>query len=256
MQYLPLTLETPAQNLALDEALLDACEAGETTDEILRAWESPQHCVVLGRSTDAQLEVNLAACRQDGVTVLRRPSGGGAVVAGPGCLMYAVVLNLESRPHLRAVDLAHQFVLQCMAELLQPVAPRVVTAGISDLALPEPSGNESAKSPSPLVKFSGNALRLKRNHLLYHGTLLYNFDLKRIGRVLATPTREPDYRENRPHRDFVANLPTTQDRLTQALVDGWQADRRLNSWPQARVSQIVERKYRSDPKWNIYSPAS
>ena len=47
MEYLDLSLPTPAGNLACDEALLDLCETQETL-EILRFWESPQHFVVLG----------------------------------------------------------------------------------------------------------------------------------------------------------------------------------------------------------------
>jgi lipoate-protein ligase A len=49
MKLLDLTLPTPAENLALDEALLDAAEAGELPDEVLRLWEFPQAVVVIGR---------------------------------------------------------------------------------------------------------------------------------------------------------------------------------------------------------------
>jgi len=51
MKLLDLTLPSPAENLALDEALLDAAEAGEMADEVLRFWESPQPLVVVGRSS-------------------------------------------------------------------------------------------------------------------------------------------------------------------------------------------------------------
>ena len=103
MYHLPLTLETPADNLALDEALLDAAVEGELPGEVLRLWEPASFFVVLGRSSPLG-EVHAAACRADGVPVLRRPSGGATVVAGPGCLMYAVVLDLDARPELRSVD--------------------------------------------------------------------------------------------------------------------------------------------------------
>ena len=83
MQQLQLTLSTPAANLALDEALLDAAETDESESELLRIWELPEYCVVLGRSSDAQIEVNLDACRQDRVPILRRSSGGGTILAGP-----------------------------------------------------------------------------------------------------------------------------------------------------------------------------
>ncbi len=95
MRLLDLTLETAEENLALDEALLDEAEAGREPREVLRIWESPRPLVVLGRSSQVSHEVELAFCRQQGIPVLRRASGGAAIVAGPGSLMYAVVLSYD-----------------------------------------------------------------------------------------------------------------------------------------------------------------
>ena len=64
MYQLPLTLETPAANLALDEALLDAAIHGELPGEVLRLWQPAEFFVVLGRSS-ALGEVHEAACRAD-----------------------------------------------------------------------------------------------------------------------------------------------------------------------------------------------
>ena len=50
--------------------------------------------VVVGRSSRLDEEVHLDACRAAGVPVLRRPSGGAAIVSGPGCLMYALGAEL------------------------------------------------------------------------------------------------------------------------------------------------------------------
>ena len=44
-------------------------------------------------------------------------------------------------------------------------------------------------------------------HLLYHGTVLYDFNLELIDECLTMPPRVPDYRASRDHRDFVTNLP-------------------------------------------------
>lgn len=245
MQLLRLTLPTPAENVALDDALVEAAEAGKSPSVfrcedavaggILRLWESPQYFVVLGRSSRAKVEVNLDACRREGVPVLRRPSGGGTVVAGPGCLMYAVVLDYQSLPHLRAVDAAHRYVLERIAAALSRIVPGVVHAGISDLVL--------TRQGPPALKISGNALRAKRNHFLYHGTLLYDFALERIGKLLATPTRTPAYRKDRPHDQFVANLPLSREQLEQVLIDAWKAHEPLGDWPRQRVADLVATKY-------------
>jgi lipoate-protein ligase A len=249
MNYLSLTLDSPAENLALDEALLDAHEAGEIAGGVLRLWEAPQHMIVLGRSSAADVEVNLQRCRKNQVAVLRRCSGGGTIVAGPGCLMVAVVLDFATYPHLRAIDLAHDFVLGQIIKALTPMQPHVAQAGISDLILQPESGKTTAK------KFSGNALRIKRDHLLYHGTLLYDFDLSQIGQLLDSPTRQPEYRNDRNHSQFITNLPVSHADLTQALKATWHADQTLVQWPQARVAEIIQSKYQADPKWTIYDPS-
>jgi lipoate-protein ligase A len=237
MYHLPLTLETPAANLALDEALLDAAVEGELPGEVLRLWEPAHFFVVLGRSS-AITEVHEAACRADGVPVLRRPSGGATVLAGPGCLMYAVVLDLEQRPELRHVDRAHQFVLGRTAAALAPLADAIALAGTSDLTIP--AANSPGAAPR---KFSGNSLRLKRHRLLYHGTILYDFPLKRLGRWLDAPARTPAYRGERSHEAFVTNFPATRQAIVDVLVGAWEATQPLVTWPRLRTEQLAEGRY-------------
>jgi lipoate---protein ligase len=234
MQFLDLTLPTAAENLALDEALLASSEAGEISGGVLRIWEPSEYFVVLGRSSDPTVEVNLAACRARGVPVLRRASGGGTILAGPGCLMYAVVMSFDAHPELKSITRAHQFALGRIAESLATLVPNVIHAGASDLAFPGP-----LESP---VKFSGNAVRMKRTHFLYHGTLLYNFDLDRVSELLAEATREPSYRSQRTHAEFIANLPLSREQLVTALINAWQAHETLATWPEGRVNRIVNEK--------------
>jgi lipoate---protein ligase len=197
----------PAANVALDEALLERADG-----EYLRLWESSAPVVVLGRSAPIEREVDISACAAAGVPVVRRPSGGQTVLIGPGCLMYAVVLDLQTRPELAAIDRAHQFVLGKMLAALRPLAPNIEIAGTSDLVL----------AGDPSHKFSGNALRLKRTHLLYHGTLLYDFDLALVERLLTTPVRQPTYRAERSHREFLTNFPASRNEIEAAIRRGWE----------------------------------
>lgn len=236
MRYLDLTLPTPAANLALEEALLDAAEAAEGPSETLRFWELDRPTVVVGRSSRLAAEVDRHACRQLGVPVLRRVSGGAAVLAGPGCLMYSLVLSFAERPALRKVDAAHRFVLGTMAKALRPMAPEIRCQGISDLALGQ-------------RKCSGNSVRLKRDHLLYHGTLLYDFPLELIEQCLTMPPRQPEYRNGRSHEQFVTNLPVDAATIRQALVTAWQADEPYGDWPRQRTTELAAAKY-NRAEWN------
>ncbi|MEM8944106.1 MAG: lipoate--protein ligase family protein [Planctomycetota bacterium] len=247
MQNLQLTLDRVAENLALDEALLDAAEANEIKSDVLRLWELPTYCVVLGRSSSAEIEVDLASCREDAVPVLRRASGGGTIVAGPGCMMYTLVLSLNEDCESPPIDQTHRFVLEKVSAALTTSNFQVYPAGISDLA-----GRFAVTAP--LQKFSGNAMRLKRRHLLYHGTLLYDFDLSRISRWLAKPTRVPQYRSERAHADFVTNLPFDRSVLTQRLLTCWQAEQPLTDWPRQATTKITNAKYGEGAPWAIHIP--
>jgi lipoate-protein ligase A len=236
MHLLDLTLATPQENLALDEALLEEAEEARAPRETLRLWESPAPFVVLGRSSQIALEVNLPFCRQQGIPILRRASGGAAVVAAPGCLMYAVVLSYERRPQLRSLDEAHRFVLNTTLEALRPLVSGVMRQGTSDLTL------------GPF-KFSGNSVRCKRRNFLYHGTLLYDCSLPLVEQCLAMPPRQPEYRRQRPHREFVNNLPLSAAALRAALIATWQASDAAPDWPRQRVGELVTTRY-SQPDWN------
>ena len=111
MNLLDLTLPTPAENLACDEALLDWCEAGGN-EEVLRLWESPTPFVVVGYANKVTSEVNVAACEARGVPILRRCSGGGTVVQGPGCLSYALVLQITEDGPTRSISAANRFIME------------------------------------------------------------------------------------------------------------------------------------------------
>lgn len=244
MQLLDLALDTPALNLALDEALLEQAERGEGPDEILRLWESTTPFVALGRSSRLSEEVDPSACRRLGIPILRRISGGGTVLAGPGCLMYSVVLSYQRRPQLRPVDHAHRHVLNSILAALHPLVPTAQFQGTSDLALVDPAHDNI------LLKFSGNSLRCRRHHFLYHGTLLYRFPLELVSTCLLPPPRQPTYRVGRSHQDFLANLPLTAKQLRAVLANAFNVHYPLTQWPRDLVQELFALRYSRDD-WNL-----
>jgi len=246
MQLLDLTLPTPHENLALDEALLDWAEEISPPVEVLRLWESPQPLCVVGRSSRIDQEVDASACRERGIPILRRSSGGAAILTGPGCLMYAVVLSYELRPDLKDISRAHSYALGCLAKGLSAASPKVLCAGTSDLVIFDESKNVGRK-------ISGNSLRAKRSHLLYHGTLLYNFDLSLITECLQMPPRQPNYRGARGHADFVANLPISSREMRECVLRAFPTNGQLASWPKKHVAQLIEDRF-SRENWNLRYP--
>jgi lipoate-protein ligase A len=233
---LDLTLPTPQENLALDEALLNEAEQtagrGEPGSELLRFWESPVVFVVLGSTGRLVEEIRLAACSRGGIDILRRSSGGGTVLMGPGCLCFSLILDLQARPELRDIHASYRAILGRLAACLgvEGLAHR----GISDLAL---HGR----------KVAGNAQRRKRGVLLHHGAILYNFDLPAIAALLKEPARQPDYRAGRPHAEFVANLALPAGEIKRRLASCWNAAPRP-----ARIlpdlEPLLREKY-ANPRW-------
>jgi lipoate-protein ligase A len=230
-RLLDLTLPSPIENLALDEALLEDLEENEGSP-VLRLWESDRQFVVLGRSCRLTDDVDVDVCRQDSVPILRRASGGGTVLQGPGCLSYALVLPMCLHPDLRDIRQTNTFILQRIAKALSRWQPAIAVQGISDLAV---KGR----------KISGSAQRRKRNALLFHGTILYGMQAGVISRYLKQPKRQPDYRGDRPHCEFLRTIDAPLHDMKQAIANAWHADTELTLWPRIRmtdaIANVVER---------------
>ncbi|WP_417746630.1 lipoate--protein ligase family protein [Rosistilla oblonga] len=239
MQLLDLSLPQSAGNLALDEALLEAAEAAssQSDSEVLRLWKFDRPTVVVGRGSKVEDEVNREFCDSVSIPILRRCSGGTSVTVGPGCLLYSLVLNTDLRPELKDLDRAHQFVMQTICDAVARLLGRIEFQGTCDLTWQN-------------RKFSGNSLRVARRHLLYHGTLLFDFPIDLVQQTLRVPPRQPDYREGRSHDQFVINLPLGEQQLRDAMADAFEVQGNLQQWPQERVHQLVESRY-SKSEWNF-----
>lgn len=236
MKLLDLTLDSPAENLACDEALLDLCE--EEGVEILRFWEARQHFVVVGYGNRIEREVNVEECRRRGVPILRRCSGGGTVVQGPGCLNYAVTLRIPERGLLTTVTGTNAFVMERNRAALAALLDKTIgVQGHTDLAFEEWTG---------WFKFSGNAQRRRREALLFHGTILYDFDISLMKELLHFPSAQPEYRGNRSHTEFVANLPAHRNAVCDGLKTAWNACSTFQAMPLDKITRLRREHYEND----------
>ena len=230
MKYLELTFADPASNLACDEALLELFEMEHLDDGLLRLWQPEKYFVVLGHSNRLRAEANVPACLAAGIPILRRLSGGGAVLQGPGCLNYSLLL--DSRVHdVRNIEAGFRYVLERHRQLIGELASQEVRiAGISDLTL---AGR----------KFSGNAQYRKLRYVLVHGTLLLELDLSVIDGCLPLPAKQPGYRKNRRHLDFVTNLGLDGHRIRSGLRESWRAAETFDATPLDQVERLVRLRY-------------
>ena len=181
-------------------------ETGSTVNssERLLVWESARLAVILPRHGDPEEWVRVRVCTDRGVPMLRRESAGGAVVIGPGCLNFALVLSLERRPWLNDVQYSYHWLLGRLAGVLG-VGGMAVRS--TDLAIRD-------------RKFAGHAQRRLRRTLLHHGVLLYDsndFDLDLVDALLREPPRRPAWRGNRTHREFLTNAPLAREAIVRRL---------------------------------------
>ena len=237
MKYLDQTLQTPQENLACDEALLDWCEEG-FPDEILRFWEPRQHFAVLGYSNKTRSEVNLDSCKRLGVPVLRRCSGGGTVLQGPGCLNYALLLKIQDDSPLTNITKANAFIMNRNRNALNSLlSGKVLIQGHTDLTLQG-------------TKFSGNSQRRRRLFLLFHGSFLLDLDLALVEQTLLMPSKQPPYRRDRAHQDFLTNLHLPATAVKNAMKQIWNATVALDELPEKRIQALLRDKYATNG-WNL-----
>ncbi len=163
-----------------------------------------ERAVVVSRSRTLAREVYLDRCRADGVPVVLRPSGGGAVVLAPGMAVASVLA--ARRPGEAFPDpIFRRFVGAVAAALRSCGAPRTVMRGISDLCIGD-------------RKVAGSSLRLWQRTLLFQVSILVDPDLSLLDRYLPMPSRMPAYRQQRGHREFVTSLAACGCRIAPSCL--------------------------------------
>ncbi|MDR0897669.1 MAG: lipoate--protein ligase [Oscillospiraceae bacterium] len=151
----------PHRNLAREEALLLRYDVG-CEEPILYLWQNAA-TVVIGRNQNAWRECRADLLRQEGGTLARRTTGGGAVFHDLGNLNFSFLLPRAQ------YDLTRQ---------LNVVREAVAAFGI-DCAF---SGRNDLLAEGR--KFSGNAFRFTAQGALHHGTLMVRVDPEKMGRYL------------------------------------------------------------------------
>jgi lipoate---protein ligase len=235
MNYCDITLATPEESLACDEALVDLCDEGLAL-EVLRVWEPSEYFVVLGYANKVAHEVHNEFCEFNAIPILRRCTGGGAVLQGPGVLNYSLILRAEGELH--NIPSTNNFILKRhQAALAAMLKAPVEIQGQTDLAI----GG---------LKFSGNSQRRKKHFLLFHGSMLLHLDIELVEKALPFPSRQPDYRLGRSHSDFLMNLKVPSGLIKNTLRKSWNATQPLPQIPAEQIRLLAREKY-SQPEWNL-----
>ncbi len=186
----------PETALAWSEALANS---EPLAHPLIALWQPHGVYAALGLSQTPEKELVLE--RFD-INLIRRQSGGGAVLLYPGVLCWEA---LAATAHIDAVfgknagiRPAYDFLCRPVVEGLATLGIAAFRAGISDLSV--------AVADGATRKIAGTAQYRRRENVLVHGALLVFADIGRMSRYLAFPSSQPEYRRDRTHRDFCVSL--------------------------------------------------
>jgi lipoate-protein ligase A len=183
-RYIPFQTNSGPINMAIDEYFAQENGKGKSLN-ILRFYKWNPTTATIGRHQSLNAEVDLQYAKDNGIDVVRRISGGGAVLhEALGEITYAVICKIsdlpKNIPSKRIYDTTIPHRYQCILEAL--------AEGLEGLGFQIDAGR--IHCPALMTegkKISGNAQALIKNTLLQHGTILLHVDPERMYKVLKAP---------------------------------------------------------------------
>uniref|UniRef100_M4BIS4 BPL/LPL catalytic domain-containing protein n=1 Tax=Hyaloperonospora arabidopsidis (strain Emoy2) TaxID=559515 RepID=M4BIS4_HYAAE len=233
-----LRLQTSIQKqLQIEEALFRA--------ESQRNWfiYNDKHApatIVMGISGKPEQLLHLDAVKRDGIPVLKRFSGGGTVIVDHNTVFTTFICRHEDFPHVKPFP---PDIMAWSHDFFSPFFARVCRDDLK-FSLRE---NDYAFNDR---KFGGNAQSLSRGRWLHHTSFLWDFDPKNM-EYLTHPARQPKYRQQRSHLDFLcplkdalktecANRDRFQSDLHAELVHNFE----IEDMELADIAHVLEKDYR------------
>ncbi len=200
---LDLRTTDPAWNLAAEQHVFDTLPRGRSC---LMLWQNDR-AVIIGKYQNTLAEINKPYVDAQGIRVVRRLSGGGAVYHDLGNLNFTYITDAGD---LEALDL-HRFCLP-IVKALASLGVQAEINGRNDITI----GGR---------KFSGNAQYLRGGRIMHHGTLLFDSDLEVVGRALRVDEEKIRAKGLRSVHSRVTNIrpclpqDRTLEEFRQVLID-------------------------------------
>jgi len=246
-------LRPAAENIALNRALLEARQAGEIPNTLRFLQFTPS--ALLGFHQSAEQELDLDYCREHGVTVQRRITGGGAIYFDETQIGWELYLHKRDLGTADMAAIAHRI---CAA-----AARGISTLGVDAQFRPRNDIEVDGR------KISGTGGVFEGAALMYQGTLLVQFDVEKMLRVLRIPAEKLSDKAIASARERVANLadllghvPSLQQ-VKAALADAFGAAFEVE-FAVGGLSAVEQARYRSalaeitSPEWldQVKNPVS
>jgi lipoyltransferase/lipoate-protein ligase len=252
-RLLPFETHNGFMNMAIDEAILNARIAGQVPNT-LRFYRWHPSTVSIGKNQNLENEIYLDACKQQGVDVVRRISGGGTVYHDyEGEVTYSVVAQTATMGTADITEIYFK-IYHAITDALRLLG---VTADFS--------GGDARNCPNLTVKgkkVSGSSQTITRGVVLQHGTLLRNVDLPKMFTLLkfkdASCTQAADIAK-RKITSIQNELchKTSSETIANALAQGFKAilkiqleEGELTPSELETANKLYKEKY-STKEWNL-----
>jgi len=154
-------------------------------------WQPDKYYIVLGQSNTPERSLVIENVVYDNITVTKRPTGGEAVVLSP---------------FMAVVTAARDFATLTSSKEFFSEMNSIIIESLSDLGIQ----NLGTKGISDITigtrKILGSSMHRRENRMVYHAVLNIAEDPVIFEKYLRHPLREPDYRGQRRHSEFVTSL--------------------------------------------------
>ena len=165
---------TAAENMCLDEAILEARAKG-IVPNTLRFLQFSPHCALVGFHQSVDQEIREAYCRQKGIDINRRITGGGAIYFGEDTLGWELIAGK---------DVASRDIFSLYRTLCDAAIDGLHTLGIEASFRPVNDIEVDGR------KISGTGGTEANEAFLFQGTLLIDLNIRTMLRALRVPTEK------------------------------------------------------------------
>jgi len=243
LSYLDLTTTDPAWNLAVEEYVFDCLPKDRM---YVMLWQN-DHAIIIGKHQNTLAEINESYVKQQGIRVVRRLSGGGAVYHDMGNLNYTIIADAQKD------NLDFGRFCDIVIRALAKAGVQAERNGRNDMTI---DGK----------KFSGNAQYVRNGRIMHHGTILFDSNMSVLAGALQVDPAKIQAKGIKSVRSRVTNVrPYLPEDLTleqfrafllESILEEFPGEKyELNEADIAAIAASKENRY-GTWEWNFgYSPA-
>lgn len=249
-------------NMALDEAILESVACKDNLPTLrLYAWDP--FCLSLGYAQSVS-DVNIASLKKNGWNLVRRPTGGRAILHAEE-LTYSVTAPQDEVRVRGSVLFSYQQLSRAFLCALRILGIKADSKPMQNNHGGYPKNPVCFEVPSNYEityngrKIIGSAQARRSGGVLQHGTIPLGGDITRITELLNFSTESS---KNNAARQLILHASTleqilnrkiTWEELVEYVIQGFQRELNINFIPsllsveeQSRAKELIKTKYAND----------